>query len=155
MSANPDNLLTLTQAARLLGLAPATLRAQTERGAGPIPTKIKYERGRPSADGMQYAYSLAEIERYVRDKADPETAMSYWLGRLWLAFRALEPDEVAAQLEALRDLLPGVAAFPRVADVWANVGMALLADATARGIEIPDLKPASKPATRLHLTLSA
>ena len=71
MQINPD-LMTLSQAARLLGMSPAGLYQLTTRGTGPIPTKVAYRGGRPSADGMQYAYSLSEIERYVRDKADPE-----------------------------------------------------------------------------------
>jgi hypothetical protein len=143
-----DRLLSLTDAARLLGMAPAQLRARSERGTGPIPSKVDYQRGRPRADGgrFQYAYSLAEIERWVAAEADDETAMTYWLGRLWYSLRALDPAEVRAQLRALSAMLPTLRDVPRVADLWANIGQALLAEARARDIDL-DAEPA--PTDRL------
>lgn len=133
-----EPLFTLTNAARLLGMSPAQLRARTERGTGPIPTKVDYQRGRPRADGsrFQYAYRLTEIERWVKHSADYETAMSYWLGRLWYATRALSPAELRAQLDTLHAMLPELAATEGLSDFWANIGMVLLADSAARGVSL-------------------
>jgi hypothetical protein len=144
-----ERLLTLTAAARLLGMSPPQLRARSERGTGPIPTKVDYRQGRPRGDGgrFQYSYSLAEIERWVNAEADAETAMAYWLGRLWYSIRAMEPAEIRAQLAMLSGMLPELRERPNLADVWANVGMAILADAQARGIDVTP--PASDRAGRL------
>lgn len=145
-------LLTLTETARLLGLAPATLRNQVEHGKGPIPTKINYTHGRPTADRMQYGWSLDEIERWVRTEADADTAITFWLARAWLAMRNLSAREVSVQLAALSDVCAETADFPAVAGVWAAIGMALLADAKGRDIKIIDPEPEPAPALGLVRT---
>lgn len=146
-------LLTLGAAAKLLGIGPQRLHKWAIGGIGPRPVWIDQEGpGRPSKDGRSPRWTRTEIERWIHEVetgAAPELAdadaqvMAYRLSDLYGTIRALSPDELNASLEAIHDILAELRKFPNVAAVWAAVGMAMLADAKARGIEIRDLAAAT------------